>query len=218
MTEKLFCVRVIISEKMKSLFVKVLGSFFLLGALPIVILTEVLYLSQSSSKTGFPSFVSRLIEPEVQVVTLGQEAKKAAVLNFQVIAADARPLLLKKYLECYHSPLAPLADFIFAVSQKYGLDYRLLVAIAQQESNLCKKIPKDSFNCWGWGIHSRGTLRFSSWEEAIETVAKGLREEYIEKGLNTPEEIMRKYTPLSNGSWAAGVREFMAEIENGECR
>ena len=137
-------------------------------------------------------------------------------LSFEVRGVDSRPVLLKQYLAYYHSPLEPYADYIFAVSEKYSLDYRLLVAIAQQESNLGKKIPPGSYNAWGWGIHSRGTLGFSGWEEAIETVARGLREDYLNQGLTTPEEIMSKYTPLSNGSWAAGVNQFMAEIEEGK--
>ncbi|MCD6226067.1 hypothetical protein J7J95_03265 [bacterium] len=144
--------------------------------------------------------------------------KEAPRWQAKVVFGDARPILIRQYLEYYHSPLLPYADFIFAVSQMYGLDYRLLVAIAQQESNLCKKIPPESHNCWGWGIHSRGTLKFSSYPEAIEAVARGLKEEYIDKGLTTPEQIMKKYTPLSNGSWAAGVRQFMEEIEQGPGR
>ena len=139
-------------------------------------------------------------------------------LSFEVRGVDSRPVLLKQYLAYYHSPLEPYADYIFAVSDKYSLDYRLLVAIAQQESNLGKKIPPGSYNAWGWGIHSRGTLGFSGWEEAIETVARGLREDYLNQGLTTPEEIMSKYTPLSNGSWAAGVNQFMAEIEEGKTK
>ena len=139
-------------------------------------------------------------------------------LSFEVRGADSRPVLLRQYLAYYHSPLEPYADYIFAVSQKYDIDYRLLVAIAQQESNLGKKIPPGSYNAWGWGIHSRGTLGFSGWEEAIETVARGLREDYLNQGLTTPEEIMSKYTPLSNGSWAAGVNQFMAEIEEGKTK
>ncbi len=139
-------------------------------------------------------------------------------LSFEVRGVDSRPVLLKQYLAYYHSPLEPYADYIFAISQKYDLDYRLLVAIAQQESNLGKKIPPGSYNAWGWGIHSRGTLGFSGWEEAIETVARGLREDYLNQGLTTPEEIMSKYTPLSNGSWAAGVNQFMAEIEEGKTK
>ena len=84
---------------------------------------------------------------------------------------------------------------------------------SQQESNLCKKIPSGTFNCLGWGVHSKGTLGFSSFEEAIEVVSKGLKENYIDEGLLTPEEIMTKYTPHSDGSWAYGVNLFMNEIE-----
>ena len=129
---------------------------------------------------------------------------------------DARPIIIKKYLEKYRSPMAPYANLIVATSDKYGLDWRLLVAIAQQESNLGKKAPANSYNAWGWGVHSQGTLKFSSWEEGIKTVAKGIKEKYIDKGYTTPEEIMAKYTPLSSGSWAFGVNQFIQELETGQ--
>lgn len=128
-------------------------------------------------------------------------------------AADARPEIIRQYLNAYGSILEPYASFIVETADKYELDYRLITAIAQQESNLCKYIPPDTHNCWGWGIHSRGTLGFSSYEEGIETVSKGLKEEYIEKGFISIEDIMSKYTPLSNGSWAAGVNLFMSDME-----
>lgn len=128
-------------------------------------------------------------------------------------AADARLEIVRQYLEKYNSPLLPYAQFLIDASDHYDLDFRLLAAIAQQESNLCKKAPADSYNCWGWGVHSRGTLRFSSYQEAIEAVAKGLREEYFDKGYVTPELIMSKYTPLSSGTWAGGVRQFLEEME-----
>ncbi len=121
--------------------------------------------------------------------------------------------MVKQYLEYYGSNLKPYAKTIVDVSNYYGIDFRLLPSIAQQESNLCKKIPPDSYNCWGWGIHSEGSLGFGSYEEAIWTVARGLKEEYIDQGYITPEEIMAKYTPLSKGSWAEGVTEFMSELE-----
>jgi len=160
-----------------------------------------------------PAVISPLVS--APLLSFDSEEEKSAYLRATVITADARPVLLARYLEYYQSPLLPYADLIFDISQQLGLDYRLLVAIAQQESNLCKKIPDNSYNCWGWGIHSRGTLRFSSYPEAIETVAKGIKKDYIDQGLTTPEEIMKRYTPLSNGSWAAGVRQFMEEIETG---
>ena len=129
------------------------------------------------------------------------------------VAADAREEILRQYLIKWESPLEPYTRDIIEVSEMYNLDFRLLVAIAQQESNVCKKIPPGGHNCWGWGIHSRGTLGFESYREAMETVAKGIREEYLDKGYTTPEEIMSKYTPSSPGTWAKGVNQFLGQME-----
>lgn len=133
-----------------------------------------------------------------------------------VVMDDARPLLLKKYLEKYKSPLAPYSDLIIRLSKTYGYEYYWIVAIAQQESNLCKKIPENSYNCWGYGIHKSGTLRFDNYELAIQSFAEYLKREYFDKGLNTSELIMKKYCPSSNGSWAYGVNQFIQEIETGD--
>ena len=129
---------------------------------------------------------------------------------------DARPVIIRKYLEKYKSPLVPYSDLIFEVSQTYGFEYYWIVAIAQQESNLCKKAPEDSHNCWGYGIHARGTLKFDNYELSIKSYAEYLKREYFDKGLNTPELIMQKYCPSSNGSWAFGVQQFIDEMENGD--
>jgi len=132
-----------------------------------------------------------------------------------VVADDARPLIIERYLTKYKSPLAPYSKLIFELSETYGFDYYWIVAIAQQESNLCKKIPKDSHNCWGYGIHKKGTLRFDNYELALKSYAEYLKKQYFDKGLNTPELIMKKYCPSSNGSWAYGVQQFIDELESG---
>lgn len=130
-----------------------------------------------------------------------------------VEGVDARSEIVRSYLERYNSPMVNHASTLVETADKYSLDFRLVTAIAQQESNLCKIIPPGSYNCWGWGIHSKGTLGFTSFEEGIETVSQGIRKEYLDKGYKTVEDIMSKYTPLSNGSWAAGVNQFMLEME-----
>jgi len=140
------------------------------------------------------------------------------VLGKSIVRKEARPLILKKYLESHNSPLAEHSEFMIETAEKYNLDWRLLPAIAGQESTFCRNLPPDSHNCWGWGIHTRGTLGFDSWETAIETVAKGLKKEYVNKGYKTPEQIMRKYCPRSiteaGGSWAEGVKYFINQIEH----
>lgn len=126
---------------------------------------------------------------------------------------DGRVANLKAFFRKYNSPLYDYAEKIVEVSDKYQFDYRLLPAIAMQESNLCRVIPENSYNCWGWGIYGSLVTRFSSYDEAIETVAKGLKNEYIDKGLVTASMIMKKYTPPSQGSWAHGVNTFLRALE-----
>lgn len=129
---------------------------------------------------------------------------------------DARVEIVRKFLDRHNAPLLPTDHFakVFVeLADKYDVDYRLLPAIAMQESNLCKKIPPGSFNCLGFGVHSRGTLEFESYEANFERAARELKKNYIDIGLTTPELIMTKYTPSSNGSWANSVNQWITEME-----
>ncbi|MDP4009612.1 MAG: hypothetical protein Q8P53_01370 [Candidatus Shapirobacteria bacterium] len=180
---------------------------------------EIITLS-SISKNQTPPFVKDMAKQDtVGNVVIG-ESKENDKNNFGVVqtisADDARPLIIKNYLKKYNSPLLPYADLIYQLSNTYNYPYYWIVAIAQQESNLCKKIPENSNNCWGYGIHKRGTLRFDNYELALQSYAEYLKREYFDKGLNTPELIMKKYCPSSNGSWAKGVQQFIDEMESGK--
>jgi hypothetical protein len=133
--------------------------------------------------------------------------------EIKVGLADNRVANLKAFFRKYNSPLYDYAEKIVEVSDRYHFDYRLLPAIAMQESNLCHKIPPNSYNCWGWGIYGETVTKFSSYEEAIEVVAEGIKKHYLDKGLVTASQIMKKYTPSSPGSWARGVNFFLHLLE-----
>ncbi len=182
-----------------------------------------LFLVVSFLVVGFDVFLLTRMEKKgvilagSQGVTLGENDEREVVeAEGVVISADARPVIIEKYLKKYKSPLVPYSGLIYEVSQDYGFEYYWIVAIAQQESNLCKKIPENSHNCWGYGINSRGTLKFPDYETAIKSFAEYLKREYFDKGYNTAELIMKKYCPHSNGSWAYGVNQFIDELENGK--
>jgi hypothetical protein len=131
-----------------------------------------------------------------------------------VIPEDARVEIIRQFLARYNSPLEDHAEYIVQTAEAYGLDYRLIPAIAMQESNLCKKIPHGSHNCWGFGIYGDKVTRFDNYPAAIEKVTRTLADKYKEDhGLITADQIMSMYTPNSNGSWANGVNYFMAEME-----
>lgn len=134
-------------------------------------------------------------------------------------AADARPILLSNFLQKHKSPLTPYdywGNYLTQLADQYKMDYRLLPSIAMQESNLCKVIPEESFNCLGLGVHSKGTWGFKNFEENFDAAARILKKEYLDKGYTTPEEIQKKYTPGSNGSWQFAVNHFMDKIASGE--
>jgi len=126
---------------------------------------------------------------------------------------DGRTEKIRQFLERYESPLEPYAQDIIDAAAKYGLDYRLIPAIAMQESNLCAKIPSDSHNCWGYGIYGGKVHKFADYKEGIYTVSKTLATKYAKKGLVTPDQIMTIWTPSSNGSWAFSVNHFMDKLK-----
>lgn len=136
------------------------------------------------------------------------------IADGEEIKKDERVAILKAFLRRHESPLYDHAEYIVETADKNGLDFRLIPAISMQESGGCKHIPLGSHNCWGWGIYGNTVTRFASYPEAIDTVSRGLKVNYIDKGYVTPDEIMRKYNPSSpNGSWARGVNSFFGVLE-----
>ena len=82
-----------------------------------------------------------------------------------------------------------------------------------QESGLCRHIPVNSYNCWGFGIYGTTVKHFANYQEGIDTVTRTLATRYKARGLITPQQIMTMYTPSSNGSWAFGVQHFMDVLQ-----
>jgi hypothetical protein len=182
-----------------------------IGAFPIFFV-HVLGLVYFTSYTQKHSEIKVILD-ELDYVAQAQEKEEDTVSHSEDIKKDPRIANLKVFFRKHNSDLYEHTEFIVQTSDKYGLDYRLLPAIAMQESTLCKNIPHHSYNCWGWGIYGDMVTRFSSYEEAIDTVARGLKKYYIDNGLVSVEQIMSKYNPSSpNGSWANGVMSFMEII------
>ena len=181
-------------------------SFFILT--PILILGSILYFLFLSY--DYKIHHSEISQNSNNRVTFAALPSTENVLEDNIFFKDARIEIVRQFFEKYKSPLEPFAKNVVEDADKYGLDYRLLPAIAMQESNLCQKIIADSYNCWGFGIYGEKITRFQSYPEAIDTVTKTLVKNYIAGGLDTPEEIMSKYTPSNNGSWAYSVSYFMS--------
>lgn len=123
---------------------------------------------------------------------------------------DIRIGKLEGFLASYNSPLAKYAFNFVKTADYYGLDWRLLPAIAGVESSFGKAVPPSSFNAYGW---ANGAYWFTSWKTSIEIVASSLRSDYFNRGADTVEKIAPVYAPPSR-TWAWKVRYFMEKIEN----
>lgn len=131
----------------------------------------------------------------------------------EIVASDGRSKLVDNFFARYNSPMVGLGQDIVEAADRHQIPFGILPAIAQCEGNLGKKMPAGSFNPYGFGIYGDLVTKFSSWQEGIEIVSRTLRREYFDVGLDTPETIMRKYTPPSTGSWAFCVTKFLEELK-----
>jgi len=117
-------------------------------------------------------------------------------------------LSIKSVLEKYHSPLISETESFTNSCKKYNLNCFLLPSIAGLESTFGKFLIDGSYNPFGWG---GGRIYFNSWSDGIDTVAKGLKENYIDKGATNLYDIGSIYS--ESPTWTQRVGYFISEFE-----
>lgn len=186
---------------------------FLLGdfaILVIALITLAFYTSrQSSASQTSPETVSAFAEAYSSYNSLPGISPSP---DSQIIAGDARAALVDNFFARYRSPMTGLGPDIISAADRNQIPFGLVPAIAQCEGNLGKIMPENSFNPYGYGIYGDKVTRFTSWQDGIEAISRTLRTDYFDLGLDTPDKIMTKYTPSSNGSWSFCVQKFMEEL------
>lgn len=201
------CAKICNHKLIMGKFILLTGYFIVTPLFVLFTLLFLLFLSFQKNKS-YNSFFSQQKSVAYAALPSSQNT-----FNDEIEQKDGRVENIRQFFAKYNSPLEPYAQNIIDAAEKYGIDYRLVPSIAMQESNLCKKIPDGSHNCWGYGIYGGKVTKFDNYPQAIETITKGLSKNYKGAGLETPEEIMNKYTPSSNGSWAKGVNHFMNKLQ-----
>lgn len=146
---------------------------------------------------------------EIPQASANKTPSTDVLLSTIVEAKDSRADSLTAYFAAKGSPFTPYAQNFIEVADRYELDWTLLPAIANLESQLGKQIPGGSFNPYGW---NNGAFRFVSWENANEVVASGLRSRYAPTGEVTPFRIGKMYA--ASPTWAVRVAKYQAEIAN----
>lgn len=131
---------------------------------------------------------------------------------------DPRSLALQSYLDFQGSPLKDYTDEIISVSDQYGIDWKLIPAIAGAESRFGLEIPHGrdglptSYNAWGWGVFGGNSVYFASWSDAIKSVAWGLKTQFIDNGMTNPYLMNIHYS--SDPNWADNVTYYLTDLDN----
>ncbi len=143
----------------------------------------------------------------------GATASLSATTFGEVDSLNDRIVHLEGYFASKNSPLTGTAKTFISEADRLGLDWKLVAAIAGTESYFGRHIPANSYNAWGWAIFTGMSdgKHFDGWEDGIETVSEGLKQNYVDRGLTTVEKIGTRYAADPN--WSYKVNHFMDEIE-----
>lgn len=161
----------------------------------------------------FLTFIAFFILPKEAVFANSISGSSASLIKVDMLAEvddDVRVRKTEYLLRSFNSPLTAYSRLIVEVSDNYELPWTLITAISGVETGFCKTVRNFSFNCWGW---HNGKYRFNSYEEAINILAKALKNKYFMKGYDTPELMGPIYAPPSP-SWSQKVLFFMNKIDN----
>ena len=159
-------------------------------------------------------------KPTSTNIILAPSIGSGKVLGTSIATGDARGLLLHNFIEHYqpNSAFLSLSDYLVITADKYGLDYRLIPAIAMCESNLGTHIPShDSFNAWGIAVYTgqQSGKKFNDWQAAIDWVGKFIKEKFYDKNITNLNDIGAIWAPPSvekDYSWTKCVSSFMNEM------
>lgn len=165
----------------------------------------------------FVVILAIFVTPHIYAQEKASESSATPLPKSQFVQDDKRVRLLRGYLASHNSPLAEYSPIFVQKADEHELDWKLMPAISGVESTFGKQIPYNSYNAWGWGIYGNNTLRFTSWEEAIDTISKSLREDYINKWkAQDTYAIGRIYA--ASPTWAQRVEYFMEKINQYETK
>ena len=137
------------------------------------------------------------------------ESSDSALIN-DIDYAQKRAAI-KQVLLSYNSPMADYTDSFIKACKTYNIDCYLLPSIAGLESTFGHYIYPSSYNPFGWG---RGYMMFKDWDESIQTVAKGLRTNYVKTGEINVYTIGPIYS--ESPTWAPRVERLMRRFADQE--
>lgn len=153
-----------------------------------------------------PTYATITSESSASIILPGTEGNRSQeyLLKRRVI---------EKMLTRYNSQLVTEADTFVKYAYQYNIDPYLLISISGLESYFGRHMIPGNYNAWGWG---GGYIGLESWDNAIHTISKALRENYYNKGAQDIHDVGRKYA--ESPTWSVRVQYFMDQFYKEEAK
>jgi hypothetical protein len=131
---------------------------------------------------------------------------------------DKRTFVLERYFSANNSPLAGHAQDFVDACEKFGApnDCLVVVAIAKNESNLCKYyMSAEMRNCWGYGGPGIHRWTFDSFKEGIYQVTDILVNKYGIEYMVDPRKMQRTFCGANPSceTWGGKILTIMDSID-----
>lgn len=106
------------------------------------------------------------------------------------------------------------------VAENYGVDWRLAIAISMHETGKYTSVAFNDNNNVGGNFRNGSLMVFEDLDKGIDFFISNLKNNYIDMGLDTVEEISSKYAPIGanndpndlNSNWIPGVTRYYKEL------
>lgn len=106
-------------------------------------------------------------------------------------------------------------------AEEYGIDWKIAVAISKWETGNWSSSAFKNKNNVGGMMCSTGLISYSTLDDGIEAFVSNLKRNYFDMGLDTVEEIQKKYCPVGaendpnnlNQYWLGGVTQILQSLQ-----
>ncbi len=173
-------------------------------------LIETIMLRNQKEKLEQKTYYEKLnTKQEIEIVSLKASAPEIVFDGMTLEELGAKlDLSLSSNLSGYGMSFAKY-------SIDYGVDPYLTVAISLLETGCtwtCSRLVRENNNVGGMKGGKGYYATFNSLDEGIEAMIRNLSNNYIKKGLVTPEQINTRYAESS--TWASKVNNYIYRIKN----
>lgn len=192
-------------QKKITLIVLLPVIWFVTSAIMIILVITLLFLSYKTT------------DPSHQYSMYASKPLVLGTMEAVTESEDSRAAKIDKVFAEYNCPLTGMGTTFVREADKNGIPYWVVPAISFQESSCGKLTPEpdgeESYNAWGWAVYGTNVKMFDDWEHGIKVVSQYMNERFFSQGVTDLCEIMRTYTPPSEGSWCKGVDYFKDIID-----